>query len=444
MGTEQDMFSQVATTLARHFDSLYYIESDTGHYIEFLSPQMLSSTSTIEHGDDFFAAAIANSRKFVHPDDLERTCKLHNRETLLDILSRNKSCSNTLRLVIHGKIIHARHVYIMCEDKKHIIYCMENIDDEFMEKEAQRKNLKSAERLARMDELTGIKNKNAFSEYSDSMDKSIKAGDKPLHFALVMCDVNDLKHINDTRGHSFGDEAIQRASRMICDTFKHSPVFRIGGDEFVAILIDHDYEHRNELLEHLREESAMNAISRSGPELASGMAVYDPGTDTDILSVFTRADQMMYANKNATKAAKADNAIKRSARTDIPIPNGRKQALDRLFGALITVTGGGYIFLNDLMYDYSRWSLDLVTDFGLRSEYMYHAGKIWQEHIHPNDLDIYKDAVDAAIFGDATIKQLFYRARKADGTYALLTTRAFILNDNNGNPEYFGGIILPQ
>ena len=194
----------------------------------------------------------------------------------------------------------------------------------------------------------------------------------------------------------------------------------------------------------LRKESTLNGISRTGPVLACGMAVYEPETDADVSSVFVRADLLMYENKKAIKAAKADATIKRSARTDIPIPGDRRQALDRMFGALITVTGGGYIFLNDLLYDYSRWSLELITDFGLRAEYMYHAGKIWQNHIHPGDLDAYKDAVDAAIFGDASIKHMFYRARKADGTYALLTTRAFILNDSKGNPEYFGGIIIPQ
>ena len=444
MGIEQDVFNQIATTLARHFDGLFYVDIETESYTEFVSPRMLTGLSVPEQGESFFEAAKKNTIKYVHPDDLERTLKIHDKDSILKNLSRSSSSSATLRLLVNGKIIHARQIYIMCEDKKHIICGIENIEEEFLAKEEQKKNLKSAERLARMDELTGIKNKNAYSEYSDSIDASIKAGDKNVRFALVMCDVNDLKLINDTRGHSFGDEAIQRASRMICDTFKHSPVFRIGGDEFIAVLTEHDYEHKAELLEVLRKESTLNGISRTGPVLACGMAVYEPETDADVSSVFVRADLLMYENKKAIKAAKADATIKRSARTDIPIPGDRRQALDRMFGALITVTGGGYIFLNDLLYDYSRWSLELITDFGLRAEYMYHAGKIWQNHIHPGDLDAYKDAVDAAIFGDASIKHMFYRARKADGTYALLTTRAFILNDSKGNPEYFGGIIIPQ
>ena len=49
-----------------------------------------------------------------------------------------------------------------------------------------------------------------------------------------------------------------------------------------------------------------------------------------------------------------------------------------------------------------------------------------------------------ALCGEAELKQIFYRSKRRDGTYALLTTRAFVLSDSNGAPEYFGGIIIPQ
>ena len=111
---------------------------------------------------------------------------------------------------------------------------------------------------------------------------------------------------------------------------------------------------------------------------------------------------------------------------------------------MYTLVGEGYIFLNDMRYDYSRWSLPLVVDFGLKSEYMYNAGAIWQEYIHPDDITVYSDAVDAIFKGNAEVKAIHYRARKPDGTYAVCATRAFVLIDENGVPEYFGGIIIPE
>lgn len=95
-----------------------------------------------------------------------------------------------------------------------------------------------------------------------------------------------------------------------------------------------------------------------------------------------------------------------------------------------------------MKYYFSRWSLPLIDDFGLESEYMYHAEKIWQEYIHPDDMAAYKEAVDAVLSGAAEVRPILYRTRKKDGTYALLSTRGFILSDKDGNPDYFGGIII--
>ena len=54
-------------------------------------------------------------------------------------------------------------------------------------------------------------------------------------------------------GHDFGDILIIESCKLICKVFKRSPVYRIGGDEFVAILENGDYEHYNELLERFQE-----------------------------------------------------------------------------------------------------------------------------------------------------------------------------------------------
>ncbi len=118
--------------------------------------------------------------------------------------------------------------------------------------------------------------------------------------------------------------------------------------------------------------------------------------------------------------------------------------LDGMFGALLTIAGDGYVYLNDMKYDYSRWALSLIDDFGLQSEYMYHADSIWLEYIHPDDIKVYKEAVEAVLRGNAEVRPICYRARKTNGKYILLSTRGFVLSDKEGNPEYFGGIIIPQ
>ena len=444
MKDDKEALNQIANTLAHHFDSLYYIDIGSGNYFEHMPNKLLEELDIPVQGADFFSEVQENASKCIHPDDLDLVIKLHDKASMLGRLSEDKSYSCVYRLILQGQIVHMRHIEIMCDDRKHIICCLENIEEEFRKNEEQSKVLQSAKRMARMDALTGIRNKTAFTEYSATVDAKLKAVPEDCRFGIIMCDVNDLKKINDTRGHSFGDEAIQRTSRLICDVFDHSPVFRVGGDEFVVVLDGRDYDMREQLLAKLREESLANKRSRSGPVVACGMAVYDRSTDNSFDSVYKRADMEMYENKKELKSMKQANRFTGMNSMDIPITAERKRLLDSMFGALYTVAGEGYVFLNDMKYDFSRWSLDLVDDFGMQSEFMYHADKFWQEHIHPDDLKAYEEAIEAVFCGNADFRPLTYRARRADGTYAVCHTRGFVLSDQDGTPVYFGGIIISE
>ena len=443
MNVDLTGFYQIAISLASHFDSLYYVEIESGDFIKFTPSKLLSAINLPESGTDFFTLATREANKTVHPDDLEDVLSLLNKDAILEALSKKKSYSITCRLILDGNTIHVRHVNFMCEDKKHILCCLENIEAEFQEKAEQKKNLQSAERMARRDELTGIKNKNAFAEQSLILDNRIKEEGKYFQFGIVMCDVNDLKMLNDTRGHSFGDEAIQRTSRIICDIFKHSPVFRIGGDEFVVILTDHDYKEREKLLEALKDESYENKITISGPVIACGLAVFEADKDSCFSDVFKRADAAMYENKKEIKNGDVKKSPIRNVIRNSPITSERKRLLDSLFGALFTMAQDGYVFLDDLKHDYSRWSIALVDALDVESKYLYEADKTFTKFVHPEDMQAFNDVVLAVLRGKAEVKPLSYRLRRRDGVYIKVTFRGFLLNDSEGNADYFGGIIVP-
>jgi diguanylate cyclase (GGDEF)-like protein len=439
---DQTAFNQIAETLAAHYDSVFYVDAESGRYTELVPTQILAELNLPEEGEDFFAMAKANADKYVHPADLNLVLLIHDKNTIVDTVTRAGSYSVSCRLLIDGNIKHIRHVDMLCKDRKHILFCMENIDDEVREREAQQEKLRSVERKVRLDELTGIKNNNAFLELSKSLDNSIRTVDTDLRFGIVICDVNDLKHYNDTRGHVFGNEFLRRACRMICENFPHSQIYRVGGDEFAVYLTDEDYEIREELLENLRRESYANGRSRSGPVVATGMSIYEPASDAKFSDVVNRADLEMYENKKMLKSGAPAGRVDTARKVEIPIPDGRKRKLDAMFGALLTIAEGGYVFLNDLRYDYSRWSSELADDYGFESEYIYHVGQIWQEYVHPDDLIKYNEIVDSIISGKGDPKDLKYRARRPDGSYVVLQPRAFVLCDDDGHPEYYGGIII--
>ena len=124
-----------------------------------------------------------------------------------------------------------------------------------------------------------------------------------MEFAVAICDVNGLKTVNDTHGHKAGDIYIKEASKLVCETFKHSPVFRVGGDEFVVILLGSDYENR-EKLEQDFVKKVNDGTGKNKVSLACGISVFDPAHDKNVSVVFERADALMYKNKESMKGGR--------------------------------------------------------------------------------------------------------------------------------------------
>lgn len=173
----------------------------------------------------------------------------------------------------------------------------QDITDAMKIRREYEKKLADVKIMANIDGLTGVKNKNAYNEEEKKINSMIKEN-KNLEFAVTVFDVNNLKKINDTEGHQAGDEYIKDACHLICRTFKHSPVFRIGGDEFVVVSQGEDYKNIDQLISFMQKQNS-NACKISGLVVACGMARYE--NDDSLASVFKRADKIMYDNKNHYK-----------------------------------------------------------------------------------------------------------------------------------------------
>ena len=152
--------------------------------------------------------------------------------------------------------------------------------------------------LAFKDALTHVNSKAAYEKMKENLQDAINKG--KAEFAIVMIDVNNLKTINDTYGHDCGDKYICGSCHIVCCIYKHSPVYRIGGDEFLVLLRNSDYENRDALLKETEEtfKKSMNDTSVEPWERYSasfGMSIYQKGDDVD--TVFIRADESMYQYK---------------------------------------------------------------------------------------------------------------------------------------------------
>ena len=160
--------------------------------------------------------------------------------------------------------------------------------------------------ISQHDALTKVHSRISYNSIIDDYDKMISSEPEGIKFAICECDLNNLKIVNDTFGHELGDKYIISCCKVICNIFKHSPVFRIGGDEFVAILQNDDYDKIEQVKKTL-EDFAVSEIKKDIPlvekkSFASGFAVYDSKHDTCFGDVFKRADEAMYENKKMLKS----------------------------------------------------------------------------------------------------------------------------------------------
>ena len=202
-------------------------------------------------------------------------------------------------------LIFTMHVFVLEGEKNR--YKKELEESKSRERE-QKQELGSAKLLAYTDPLTGVKNKLAYIEEVGVINRDIEEG-KIENFGIIVFDLNGLKIINDTRGHDEGDKYIKEGSRLICLKFCHSPVYRIGGDEFVVLLEGSDYKFREALLAEFDTQVEKN-MAKGNVVVSTGMSEFDKQTDTSFVTVFERADRKMYERKRQLKATDLHNALK--------------------------------------------------------------------------------------------------------------------------------------
>jgi len=435
-------FTQIAERLADHYDLIYYIDCESGSYVELSTNNKSGELKLQEEGADFFASARINMDRLIYSEDRERIRLFLNNDHLITQLETRRQLTEDYRLVIGGeRIQYTRMTVTYSSDHSHFIICVENRDEDVRREQKHLEALSTANQIARRDELTHTKNKTAYREMEKELQNKIDEGSDP--FGIVVCDINGLKTINDTEGHKAGDEYIKSSCMLVCRIYSHSPVFRIGGDEFVVILSGQDFENRNDLLHNLRTKVEENIRIGEGPIVASGMAEYNPLADHSVEDVFNRSDSQMYADKSRLKELKLlreSRSLKERA-VITPITEPRRYLMDGLFKSFELVSEGTYVFLCDLKYDFSRWSKTAVDAYGLPSEYMYGAGDIWENHIHPDDRAAYRKAIDEIFSGKTSTHDMQYRAKRTTGEYDVCTCRGLVIRDPIGEPDYFAGVI---
>ena len=282
--------------LAGDYLCIYTVDPDTEDYIAYSTTTDYDRFGLAKSGSDFFDGARRDSPRAVHPSDVGMFNELFTRENVLGAIREGGVFALNYRMIIdgHTKYVFLKAVTVQEEGRDVLLIGITDVTDQVERDEAHAREVHRARRLASVDALTGVKNKSAYVDLEKRLNERIRRGEQ-VRFAVVVFDLNDLKRVNDTYGHQEGDKYLKSACATICHVFKHSPVFRVGGDEFVAISQDSDYDR----IEELMGEMKRNNETVGSAVIACGMARYDG--DANVAAVFNRADERMYENKKDLK-----------------------------------------------------------------------------------------------------------------------------------------------
>lgn len=307
---ERVMTKNVAfSTLASQFDVVIYVNSITNdvHIFKFntifdsvfegINPRLPENRRL----DQFFKTVIPE-------DEFSKFLEDTDRNYLMRVLEEMGSTSVSFNAKVKGKVTPYRLKITKDNDRAgNFVFGMQNIEKEVeeqqrirMELDTAKSKLSMAEEKAMTDPLTGVKNITAYTDAVAEWTEKIR-NNKKTEFGVIMCDIDNLKMVNDTNGHDVGDVYIKNCCKIICDIFKHSPVFRMGGDEFAVLLSGSDFNLRNELFDQLLEAvenaSAIPTFEAGKASFSAGLAIFNPQMDKSMSDVMKRADVEMYMNK---------------------------------------------------------------------------------------------------------------------------------------------------
>ena len=296
---EKLTFSRISA-LSGNYICIYAVNPETDQYMEYNMSKEYAGLAISYSGEHFFEDAYKNAPDAIFPGDVDRVRSIFTKKNVLSVIEKNGLFTLNYRLMMGGKDpvhVSLRAAMVTESDGPQLIIGVSNIDDQVKRDREYAYNLSQAKSRADIDALTGVKNRHAYLDFEEKLNRAIKEN-KNYPFAMTVFDVNDLKDVNDKEGHLAGDKYIQDASSIICKAFKHSPVFRIGGDEFVAISSGHDYDSIDSILE------SVDAINRENAKKGAVVVSYGMSRlsgDSEVSEIFDRADRNMYEYKKSSK-----------------------------------------------------------------------------------------------------------------------------------------------
>lgn len=151
--------------------------------------------------------------------------------------------------------------------------------------------------LSEMDHLTGAGNRLAFELALSRLEKV-----QEFPVCLIVVDVDGLKHYNDRLGHDAGDLLLRSVMLVLQRSLRENDaIFRIGGDEFAVIIAGATYSMAEPLITRISMQAAQMREKTNQPPVYISCGMAEASDETGLATLFVRADEAMYANKNSRR-----------------------------------------------------------------------------------------------------------------------------------------------
>ena len=264
---------------------IYTVDPVTDHYYVYSATKDYEGLGLQKDGNSFFEETKKDSVRAIHPDDLEFFNSLFTKENVLAEIKRSGTFAMKYRLLIDGKPVYVNLKAAVFKEKdgQQLIIGVNNIDEQVKRELELTAKLSQAKAKAAIDALTGVKNRSAYADAEDKLNERIEKGEA-VAYAVILFDVKGLGAINEKQGKLAGDKALKEACMLVCETFKHGPVFRVLDNQFAVIAQGRDYDDREMLLNTM----SMKRTEDIGLTMYYGISEYKEGDR--VSSVFERAD----------------------------------------------------------------------------------------------------------------------------------------------------------
>ena len=293
------------------------------------------------------------------------------------------------------------------------------------------------ERRIMMDAISGLGTRSSYEHDMTEYDREFE-NDRETRFTFLFVDINDLRKVNGLYGQQEGNSYITKVAVILTKGLQNAEhIYRMGGDEFLAIYRKTDEETVIQDIRRVRETCRKERANNDNiPELAIGYAVSDPNYNSlrDVLRV---ADYMMYRNKANMKRESVEDKILNTG-THMNLSG----LTDRVFDAMCITSEEYYPYVTNMETNVTRVAPAMVEFFGLEGEFLYDFMQIWAARIHPDDRQEFISDLADTLSGRKQYHFCCYRVKARNGEYVHVSCRGGIYHGRDGEPDVFAGYMV--